>query len=191
MLKSAYINREAIQTKWACCLATQKARLHFKYSVTQNRPQYKVEVPEDEWGSIHRVSYINKIGHLDTFLAAYMIADIERDTNIVTNISFTKFEYENDLYQDLCIVADFVIFLEELFFEYAMNKICVYIFRDNPHTSRKALESLGFRYVGYHENHIRLYDGSVHTIELFDLFPAEFMNSKLRRTLTEQITDDD
>lgn len=139
-----------------------------KYMYWNNSTYYEqMQIGENTWDS-HSFASINKTGEV----IGYISYSISRPDNVVTGLSIMNFTDDMITFgKDLRTVID------DIFVKFNFDKIDFTVVRGNPieKSYDMLIKRYGGRIVGYREKEVRLIDGKMYDLKMYEIFRKEYM----------------
>ena len=158
MLKHAFLYKEQLQQKYAKAMTDE----HFKYYIADSYVNYTLDIKEDDWDNIQRVS-VDKNNDVIGYMSCY----IERHTNICRNFGILNFTKK----QSITFSKDVFEYLKHLKYNCGATKFEFLAIEGSPSEKiyNKFIKKHGGRVIGIQYDTIKLTDGKMYNAVLYEI----------------------
>lgn len=145
-----------------------------KYMFYVNSSYYSPqEIEDSDWSSIQRISIYN------SEIKGFLSATIDRDSNIVINLSLVRYNLDKNSF---IFMKDTECFIDYLFVYKQFRKIKFWCFNKNLPSVKLCegllVKTLGARSVGYYEYDQKLPDGNYYSKNLYEITREAYMKNR-------------
>jgi hypothetical protein len=163
MLELAVLHKDALEKVWLREIIKPE-NMFFNGG---NYLNYSIEIKDNSWEKLQYVSVDNEI------IQGYMACDIDRTSNIITNVSFIRFIF------GFTFSTDLDRFLRDLFEVYKFDKITFWVVVGNPFykVHERIAKQFGGREVGRFLRHLKLTDGNIYDQVFYEIHREDYERS--------------
>ena len=169
MLDLAINHEDALKKKIASTMYNEKYKF---FNFNSYYDKFELKTSNIGWSSLQCVSVV------DGEVIGYMYVSINQECNYfdsigIINFSDNKIVFGRDLYE----------FFDRIFSREDMFKLCFKVAVGNPiePTYDKFINKYGGRIVGTYKNHIKLFDGKLYDMKMYEITREQYLKNKERR----------